>query len=116
MATMMASATDPKSRLFGLVWGGAIGIALLLFLTMWSASSYSMKPGVAINFSGYVLRGPFARLVSGAMSGGQAFFTIFVIGLIVAHPVRPSIASFILTTSGIVLWLLSGWVWILMLA
>ncbi len=71
MTPMMASATDPKSRLFGLVWGGTIGIVLLLFLTMWTASSYSMKAGVAVNFSGYVLRGPFARLVSGPMTAGQ---------------------------------------------
>ena len=117
MPTAMTTiATDPKSRWFGLVWGGAIGVVLLLFLTLWSASSYSMKPGVAITFSGYVLRGPFARLVSGAMTGGQVLYTIFVIGLIVAHPIRPSIASFVLTTSGIVIWLLTGLVWILMLA
>jgi hypothetical protein len=116
MAAMMAIATDPKSRLFGLVWCGSVGVVFLWFLTMSTASSYSMKPDVAITFSLYVLSGPFAKWMSGPMTAGQILFTIFVSGLLVSHPVRPSIATFILTTSGVLLWLLSGWIWLLMLA
>ncbi len=50
------------------------------------------------------------------MSAEQVCFTVLLVGLVLAHAVHPSKASFIISTMGVVVWLLSGWFWIVVLA
>ena len=112
----MITANGLRSRMFGMAWSGAIALGLVAFLTLWTATSFSMKPNAAVTFGAAVLGGPFARLISGPMTAGQIGFTIFTIALIMAHSIRPSIGTFTLTVCGVVLWVLSGAFWVLILA
>jgi hypothetical protein len=112
----MTTANGLRSRMLGLACSGAIAIGLVSFLTLWTATSFSMKPSAAVTFGAVVLGGPFARLISGSMTAGQIGFAIFTIALIMAHSIRPSIGTFVLTVCGVVLWVLSGAFWILILA
>jgi len=112
----MTSADGLRSRVLGLACSGAIALGLVSFLTLWTATSFSMKFSAALTFGAVVLGGPFARLISGPMTAGQIGFAIFTIALIVAHSIRPSLGTFILTVCGVVLWVLLGAFWVLMLA
>lgn len=112
----MTSANGLRSRMLGLVCSGAIALGLVSFLTLWTATSFSMNLGAAVTFGAAVLGGPFARLLSGPMTAGQIGFTIFTIALVMAHSIHPSLGTFILTVCGVVLWVLSGALWVLMLA
>jgi hypothetical protein len=107
---------DPQSRMFGVVWGLALALALTALLTVQTASAYSMSLATAVSFGAHTACGPLEPLLRGEMLGRTTGVAFVCIALIAAHFVRPCAATFALTCAGVLLWVGCGCITQLMLA